>query len=159
MATNGEKGLVLPKITAFISYSHKDRKFGAQAKAVLAEVGVEAFLAHDDLHVSDQWRGRIIEELKRCDLFVSLLSESSVKSKWAPQEVGFIIARPDVAIAPLSIDGTKPFGFISHVQSRPIPKEGITSELLVEPLARRIPRKILPGLIKDRHRRPHVPNR
>jgi hypothetical protein len=69
-------------------------------------------------------------------------------SKWAPQEVGFIISRSDVAIAPLSIDGTKPFGFISHVQSRPIPKEGITRELLVEPLARRIPRKILPSLIQ-----------
>lgn len=148
MAANGKMGVTLPKTTAFISYSHQDREYGAQAKNVLAEIGIDGFLAHEDLHVSDEWRERIIEELNRCDLFVPLLSANFVASKWAQQEVGFIISRPDVAIAPLSIDGTKPFGFISHVQSRAIPKDGITRELLVEPLARRIPRKILPGLIR-----------
>jgi hypothetical protein len=148
MVKNGKKSIVLPETTAFISYSHKDRKFGAQAKGVLAEVGIDAFLAHDDLHVSDEWRERIIEELKRCDIFVPLLSSNFIESKWAAQEIGFIISRPEVAIAPISLDGTTPFGFISHVQSRTITKDGITRELLIEPLAKRIPRKIVPGLIK-----------
>lgn len=145
---NGKQGSVLPKLSVFISYSHADRKYGAQAKAVLAEAGIEAFLAHDDLHLSDEWRDRIIEELKRCDVFVPLLSASFMQSKWAPQEVGFIISRPVVVIAPLSIDGTTPFGFMSHVQSRPIVDGIITPELLVVPLARRMPRQILPGLIQ-----------
>ncbi len=147
MAT-GKNGAAVPKLRAFISYSHTDRKYGAQAKAVLEDVGIEAFLAHDDLHVSDEWRDRIIEELKRCDIFVPLLSDNFLKSKWAPQEVGFIISRPEVVIAPLSIDGTTPFGFMSHVQGRMIPDGTITRELLVLPLARRMPRQILPGLIK-----------
>ncbi len=138
----------LPKVSAFISYSHADREYGCQAKRVLAEVNIEAFLAHDDLDVSDEWRERILEELRRCDLFVALLSANFLSSEWAPQEAGFIISRPEVAIAPLSIDGTIPFGFLSHLQSRRIPKEGITRELLVEPLARKFPRKILPGLIR-----------
>ena len=68
---------MVPKITAFIAYSHKDSKYGAQAKAVLAKLGIEAFLAHDDLHVSDEWRERIRKELKRCDIFVPLLSATS----------------------------------------------------------------------------------
>jgi hypothetical protein len=138
----------LPIVSAFISYSHVDRAYGAQAKSVLAEVGIEGFLAHEDLEVSEEWRDRILKELRRCDLFVPLLSENFLSSKWAPQEAGFIISRPEVAIAPLSIDGTTPFGFLSHLQSGRITKEGITRELLVEPLARRIPRKILPGLIQ-----------
>lgn len=139
----------IPKARAFISYSHEDRKYGAQAKSVLSEVGIESFLAHDDLRVSDEWRARIIEELKRCDLFVPLLSENFLASKWAPQETGFIISRPKVLIAPILIDGTTPFGFISHVQGRRIGKtDGITLELLVHPLAGRIPRTILPGLIR-----------
>ncbi len=146
--TKSNKDIILPKTTAFISYSHKDRMHGAEAKGVLAQIGIDAFLAHDDLHVSDEWRERIIEELKRCDLFIPLLSANFVESKWAPQEVGFIISRPKVAVAPISLDGTKPFGFISHLQSRNITKDGITRELLVEPLARRIPRKIIPGLIR-----------
>ncbi|MBZ5636361.1 MAG: toll/interleukin-1 receptor domain-containing protein [Acidobacteriia bacterium] len=148
MAINGHRSGQKPKINAFISYSHEDRKFGAEAKAVLAEIGIGAFLAHDDLHVSEEWRARIIEELQRCDLFVPLLSANFLTSKWAPQEIGFIISRPQVAIAPISLDGTTPFGFISHVQSRKITKDGITRELLIEPLARRMPRQILPGLIQ-----------
>ena len=137
----------LPNALAFVSYSHADRQYGAQVKGVLEMFGIKAFLAHDDLLVSDEWRRRILEELNRCDLFVPLLSANFVSSNWAPQEVGFIIARPEVVIAPLSIDGTIPFGFMSHVQSRHIPAVGITSDLLVEPLARRMPRQILPGMI------------
>src|SRR5260370_481133 len=72
MTTKAMKATVFPGTIAFISYSHTDRKYGAQAKSVLAEIGIDTFLAHDDLHVSDEWRARIIEELKRCDLFVPL---------------------------------------------------------------------------------------
>lgn len=135
-------------MTAFISYSHADRKWGAQAKATLAEVGIEAFLAHEDLKVSEEWQDRILEELRKCEIFVPLLSANFLSSKWAPQEAGFIVSRPEVAIAPLSIDGTTPFGFLSHFQSRRIPAEGITTELLAVPLARRFPRTILPRMIQ-----------
>ena len=138
----------LPVVTAFVSYSHLDREFGGQAKAVLDEVGIDAFLAHEDLEVSEEWQRRILSELRRCDLFVPLLSKNFLESKWAPQEAGFIASRPEVVVAPLSIDGTMPFGFMSHVQSSRIRGEGITRELLVEPLAKRFPRKILPGLIR-----------
>ena len=147
MATNAT-GQQLPVVTAFVSYSHVDRKFGQQAKDVLDEVGIDAFLAHEDLETSEEWRDRILSELRRCDLFVPLLSKNFLESKWAPQEAGFIASRPEVAIAPLSIDGTIPFGFLSHVQSSPIRDNGITRELLVEPLVKRVPRKILPGLIR-----------
>jgi TIR domain len=141
---------VVPKITAFISYSHKDSKYGAQAKAVLAKLGIEAFLAHDDLHVSDEWRERIMKELKRCDIFVPLLSANFLESKWAPQEVGFIVSRGAVVvILPVSLDGTPPFGFISHLHGRTLENDSITDELLVHPLARCIPRKIVPFLIRS----------
>ena len=147
MVTNAT-GQQLPVVTAFVSYSHVDRKFGQQAKDVLGEVGIVAFLAHEDMETSEEWRDRILSELRRCDLFVPLLSKNFLESKWAPQEAGFIASRPEVAIAPLSIDGTIPFGFLSNVQSSPIRDNVITRELLVEPLVTRFPRKILPGLIR-----------
>ena len=146
MVTNATEQL--PVVTAFVSYSHVDRKFGQQAKDVLGEVGIDAFLAHEDMETSEQWRERILSELRRCDLFVPLLSKNFLESKWALQEVGFIASRPKVTIAPLSIDETLPFGFMSHIQSSPIRDNGITRELLVEPLLKRVPRKILPGLIR-----------
>ena len=140
--------MTLPIVTAFVSYSHKDREYGGQAKSVLREVGIDAFLAHDDLAVSEEWQRRILKELSRCDLFVPLLSKNFLDSKWAPQEAGFIASRPKVVIAPLSIDETTPYGFFSHVQSSRITGKGITRELLVEPLAKKFPRKILPELIQ-----------
>ncbi|MCY4600868.1 MAG: toll/interleukin-1 receptor domain-containing protein [Acidobacteria bacterium] len=138
----------LPVVTAFISYSHVDRKFGWQAKEVLGEVGIPAFLAHEDLEVSEDWRRRILDELRSCDLFVPLLSKNFLVSQWAPQEAGFIASRPEVIVAPLSIDGTTPFGFLSSYQSTRIATAGITRALLVAPLASRFPRIFLPGLIR-----------
>ena len=133
---------------AFISYSYSDREYARQTKQVLEEVGVTAFLAHEDLKVSEEWKDRIIEELKNCDLFIPLLSEDFRRSKWAPQEAGFMASRQEVRIAPLSIDGTIPFGFMEHVQSGRIREGGVTRELLVVPLARKEPRAFLPALIK-----------
>ena len=136
------------KRRAFISYSHEDRVVAAQLKELFTDLNIQAFLAHEDLEVSDEWRERILEELRSCEIFAALLSSNFLASRWAPQEVGFIISRPDVLIAPLSIDGTRSFGFISHLQSPRIPKDGLTPGFLVGPLARRLPRVILPVLIQ-----------
>ena len=135
-------------MTVFISYSHEDRVIAAEVKAILSQVGVHAFLAHEDLEVSDDWRDRIVDELKACDVLVALLSKSFEISRWAPQEVGFmVIARPEVVVAPVSLDGTRSFGFFGHLQSPRVPQTGMSREFLLVPLARRFPRAILPGLI------------
>jgi hypothetical protein len=120
----------------------------AQAKQVLESGGFSTFLAHEDLEVSDEWRECLLLELRRCRLFVPLLSQSYVASVWAMQESGFIASRLDeVVIAPLSIDGTRSNGFLSHVQSPSIGVDGVTRELLVEQLKSRFPRTILPEAI------------
>ncbi len=136
------------ELVAFISHSHEDRESARQAKNVLSKAGVQAFVAHDDINISEEWLGRIREELRRCHLFVPLLSENFLKSKWALQEIGFIASRSTVKIIPLSIDGTIPIGFIRHIQSGFIRNGGITCKLLVEPLVRRFPREIIPYLIR-----------
>lgn len=135
-------------VAAFISHSHVDRKFARQAKTVLHRAGIDAFVAHDDLRTSEKWQRRIRDELRRCQLFVPLLSKSFMRSRWTLQEVGFIAARPRVKIAPLSLDETVPFGFLSHLQSGRIARDGVTPKLLVEPLARHFPRTIIPYLIR-----------
>ena len=131
----------------FISYSHADRVFGGQAKTVLDSFGFKSFLAHDDLELSAEWRSRILEELGGCKLFVALLSKNFIASQWTSQEIGYVLARPEVVIAPLSLDGTMPFGFLSELQGRRLPPEGITFQVLIEPLARKLPREILPFMI------------
>lgn len=135
------------KIAAFVSYSHKDREYAKQTKSLLRKAGMDVFLAHEDMDTSEEWKRRIVTELKRCDLFVPLLSENFKASDWAPQEAGFIALQSDVIIAPLSIDDTIPFGFFEHVQSKRLPGR-VSCELLLVPLARHFPRAILPFLVR-----------
>lgn len=138
----------LPTGEVFISYSTKDKLYGMQTKRILEEYGMECFLAHEDLEISEEWKERILEELLRCDVFVPLLSKAFRESDWAPQEIGVIAGRENVAIIPLSIDGTMPFGFISHLQGKRISADGVSEDLLVAALVKKHPRKIIPGMIQ-----------
>lgn len=66
-----------------------------------------ALLAHEDLEASNEWRDRIENEHRTCDVSIALPGKSVEASRWATQEVGFMaIARPDVVIAPIAIDGS-----------------------------------------------------
>src|SRR6266699_3178964 len=136
----------MTRLRGFLSYSTVDRKVAARVKAYLAELGVDCFMAHDDLVISDEWKQRIIEELQRMEMFVALLSKPFKASDWAPQELGFAASRPEVAIIPLSIDGTVSYGFINHLQSKPL-TDPLTDLLFVAPLRRRYPRHLIPALI------------
>jgi hypothetical protein len=140
--------VVKERARAFVSYSHADRHFAGEAKQLLDAAGFSAFLAHEDLEVSDEWRDCLLSELRQCRLFVPLFSKNYIASVWATQESGFIVSRlPDVVVAALSLDGTRSSGFLSHFQSPSIPAGRITREVLIEPLTARFPRTILPRAI------------
>jgi len=125
---------------AFISYSTKDKHAAASVKKALANSDIDCFMAHDDLHVSEKWKDRILEELLNCDIFIPLLSRNFKESEWAPQEIGIITARPDVPVVPLSLDGTIPFGFISHIQSQRLATNGLDIATVLNPISKTHPR-------------------
>lgn len=131
---------------AFVSYSVEKKEAGAAAKACLSQFGYECFLAHDDLRVSEEWKRRILEELVLADVFVALLSKEFMASKWCGQELGFIVSRPHVLVVPLSLDGTTPYGFIEHLQSKRVHKGNLAS-VLEEVLYRKRPRQMIPAQI------------
>jgi hypothetical protein len=139
----------LPVRSVFVSYSTKDKLIGAQVKSLLEAYGVRCFLAHQDLRISEQWKACILAELQRCDAFVALLSKAFRSSDWAPQEVGVIVARGDVPILPLSVDGTIPFGFIAHVQSGKLRNREVRKRDLITPLRKLHPHLVIPGMIKQ----------
>lgn len=101
---------------AFISYSTYDKFVAAEIAKAVRVLGLEPFLAHDDISISEVWRDRILAELNACDLFVPLLSRDFKQSDWCPMECGYIVARPGVTILTLSLDGTWPFGFLAAIQ-------------------------------------------
>lgn len=101
---------------AFISYQTTDKLVAGKIKQILENIGIEAFLAHEDINVSSEWQDEILMNLSRCSLFICLLSKHYLESPWCLQESG--VARfKDITIIPLSLDGTIPSGFISKYQS------------------------------------------
>jgi hypothetical protein len=132
---------------AFISYSSRDKKHGAAVRAALSEVNLESFLAHDDLRVSEEWKVRILAELRQCKIFVPLLSKAFKNSAWCGQETGFVVERGDVLIIPLSIDATVPYGFISHLQSHRINPNGVDSQIILDAVGRRWPTMVVDVLL------------
>jgi len=105
------------KLKAFISYSTHDKQKAARVKEILSGFGIDCFVAHDDIHVSQEWEKRIIDELNKADLFIPLLSNNFRKSDWTSQEIGKISIRKKVLILPVMLeDKIIPYGFIRHIQ-------------------------------------------
>lgn len=144
---------MIHRLRGFISYSTVDKHRAADVKTVLADVGVDCFLAHDDIQVSNEWRQRILEELQRMDVFVALLSTAFKESAWTAQEVGFAVARPDVPIIPVSLDATLPVGFIANLQAKPLGTP-VSETQFVDRLRASHPRTLIPVLVERLRRSP-----
>jgi len=136
----------MTRVRGFISYSHKDRLRAGEVKTALAALGVDAFMAHDDIHVSQQWRDRILEELRDMEVFVPLLSIDFKTSEWTTQEVGFALSRPEVLIIPATLDGTIPGGFLNALQARMLPQPAETG-FFRDAIGVRFPRAVIGALI------------
>ncbi|HEX3876807.1 MAG TPA: toll/interleukin-1 receptor domain-containing protein [Bryobacteraceae bacterium] len=124
---------------AFMSYQTEDRAVAAAVAKLLERIGVQAFMAHEHIEVSAQWRDEILRQLAAADIFIPILSQRYYASIWCKQESG-IAAFRGITLIPLSIDGSIPQGFMSHIQSTLI--EALTPTYS----------KIIPGLaVHDIH--------
>ena len=122
---------------AFISYQTNDKIVAGKIKSLLTELGIPGFLAHEDIEVSEEWRLKILEELALADLFICLLSKNYYESIWCIQESGIAAHRKDMRIMPISIDGSIPKGFISHIQSTRIDPERFSIRDLIPIIAKK----------------------
>src|ERR1019366_5615248 len=121
---------------AFISYQTADKLIAARVSGLLEELGCIAFMAHEHIQVSAEWRIQILQELEVADLFVLILSRNYYGSIWCKQESG-IAAFRKIPIIPLSADGAIPEGFIAHIQSTKIDPEAPKLLGLLPGLAKR----------------------
>jgi len=121
---------------AFISYQTKDKWVAGKLKKILGEYGIDTFLAHEDINVSEEWRVKILEELTKADIFICILSKNFLQSFWCLQESGIAAFRSDLTVIPISIDGTIPVGFIGNIQCAKMQPDSITIN------------DLLPGLLK-----------
>ena len=109
------------KINVFLSYSSKDKKIVSNLKEALTYLGLESFMAHDDIQPSEEWQNRILSELRELQIFIAVMTKNFSKSDWTNQEVGAAIIR-DVIVIPVSLAYEDdvfvvPKGFIGKYQS------------------------------------------
>jgi len=111
------------KILAFISYSHKNKKSAGVVKDILGQNKIEAFLAHQDIEPSDEWKEVILENLKNCDALIAIITKEFRESKWTDQEAGYVQAGDKIIIS--IIKKGEPHGFLDRFQAIKIKSGGI----------------------------------
>lgn len=126
------------RLKVFISYSMNDKDVATKIKEMLAEFGIESFMAHDDIFVSQEWKERILKELNEADVFIPILSHHFRLSDWCSQESGIACFR-NILIIPLSLDNTKPYGFMSYRQGKRINDNDIPLNYIMKPIADHFP--------------------
>lgn len=118
-------------IQAFLSYSSKDKEIAGQVKENLEKYGIEAFLAHEDIEVSEDWKEVIIKKLEDCEIFIPIISNNFKESDWADQESGIAFYQKKI-IAPIYID-KPPYGFIGKFQGEKLNSNvSMTCEKILE---------------------------
>lgn len=145
------------KLKAFISYSNKDCSFAEKFKNALEKYGLDCFLAHQSLRMSDDWKERLIEEINSRDIFIPILSKNFRTSVWAQQEAGIAMANPQIRIFPITLgntrlqtaDSTPFFGFLNQIQSQRISTKTLKGiNKFIHTLTEKYPRHLIPHLLK-----------
>lgn len=112
---------VSPMLKVFLSYHHNARKFAGRLKSYLSNLGMDVFLAHEDITPSAEWQKEILKKLRDCDVFIALLTRSFHLSFWTDQETGIAFASKKF-ILPLKAK-SDPYGFIGRFQALKVDRD------------------------------------
>jgi hypothetical protein len=113
----------------FLSYSHDDKGRAGQVKQILELNGVTAFLAHETLEVSIEWRREILRHLETSSALIALVTNSFARSMWANQEVGVAFAK-GLALVPLIFGPDSELkGFLEMFQGVQVTDEDLSSKV------------------------------
>ncbi|MEI9925036.1 MAG: toll/interleukin-1 receptor domain-containing protein [Bradyrhizobium sp.] len=115
IALGDSKYWLIDHFRVFISHFHTAKLQAGALRNALQRYAISAFVAHDDIETSDEWREEILRSLMSMDAFVAILTPDFNSSKWTDQEVGIAVAR-DVLQIPIN-RGENPYGFLSKYQA------------------------------------------
>lgn len=102
-------------IKLFVSHLSSNRERMSALKASLANWGISAFIAHEDIEASREWRDEVEAGLETMEVLVAVVEPGFKESDWCAQEVGFALGRK-IDIIPLRA-GLDPFGFFGKYQA------------------------------------------
>lgn len=91
----------------FLCHTHDQRSLVTDVKMHLgASYGIDAFVAHDDISPSHEWRNTIKLALTSCHMMAAFVLPGFHESQWCDQEVGWCLARgiPILPVRPVGFD-------------------------------------------------------
>lgn len=98
----------------FISHISANKSRMSVLKAALATWGISAFIAHEDIEASRQWRDEVEAGLETMEVLIAVVEPGFKESDWCAQEVGYALGRK-IDVIPLRA-GLDPFGFFGKYQ-------------------------------------------
>ena len=98
----------------FVSHLSSNRERMSAMKVNLANWGASAFIAHEDIEASREWRDEVEAGLESMEVLVAVVEPGFKESGWCAQEVGYALGRK-IDIIPLRA-GLDPFGFFGKYQ-------------------------------------------
>jgi len=101
----------------FLSHSSENKAEVAALGAELAILGIEAFVAHEDIEPSLEWQNEIELALRSMHALVALITPDFHARRWTDQEIGWALGR-GVLVIPVRM-GADPYGFIGKYQGTP----------------------------------------
>jgi hypothetical protein len=122
-------------LRVFLSYAAADKPYADRVRSVLSRRANLRIFTTESLSAGEDWASRLKDELSRCQLFVVVLSPSSVESNWILHELGAawglnkpiipIVTDPEViSKVPLTLRGIK------FVGVKELEKPEVVSQLL-----------------------------
>lgn len=98
----------------FLSHVSKHKVAVSKLKDGLALHGIAAFVAHEDIEPSLQWRDEIELGLRSMHALAALVTPDFHASSWTDQEIGWALGR-GILVVPIRL-GQDPYGFAGKVQ-------------------------------------------
>jgi hypothetical protein len=99
----------------FISHSHMNKDIAHDVKALLRPLGLNGFVAHDDIEPNAAWQLEILRNLRDCKGLIVVATDAARASPWVNQEIGAAVVR-GIGTATLNC-GVAPFGFLYQFQA------------------------------------------
>ena len=101
----------------FLSHKAKDKKKVSRIAKGLRKAGQSAFVAHDDIKPTREWRDEILRALNTMTHFVGLVADGFHDGGWTDQEIGYSFARTGVKRMFIKLSDSDPMGLASFEQA------------------------------------------
>lgn len=106
----------------FLSHTSANKAMAKEIRDRLRPLGIDAFVAHENIKPTKAWEEEIERALSTCDGMLAMVTPDFIESKFCDQEVGYAMGRGLLVIALMR--GAKPYGFVSKWQGMPGDDEG-----------------------------------